>query len=161
MPNKCIFDGCSRMPIYGTKLKNPTHCLEHKLECMLDVVSKRCIFDGCSLKRPDFMFDLGSMILIVENDENQHRSRPCECEQSRMIQIHQDYGGIPVHFIRFNPDRYKTNSPQPLAKRLNFLCGIIEKIKKDKKFFKRYPYLSVSYLYYDNFDIWNVMEIKY
>jgi hypothetical protein len=118
---------------------------------------------GCSLRRPDFIFDFGSMILIVENDENQHKSRPCECEQTRMIQLYQDHGGLPVHFIRFNPDRYKSDKTiEPLPKRLNNLCDIISKIKKDKDFFLRNPHLTVSYLYYDGWDgIWNVDNIKY
>ena len=68
------------------------------------------IEDGsCSKKRPDFVFRTPYGVFIVENDENQHRSYPCECEQTRMIQIHQDFGES-VHFIRFNPDRYRSES---------------------------------------------------
>jgi hypothetical protein len=117
---------------------------------------------GCSLRRPDFTFDLGSGILIIENDENQHKSRACECEQTRMIQIHQDYGGIPVHFIRFNPDRYKGTGEKPLASRLKFLGETIDRIKKDNDFFIRNTNLTVSYLYYDSWDgIWSIHKIEY
>ena len=128
-----------------------------------DFVNDKTVSSGCSLRRPDFIFDLGSLILIIENDENQHKSRPCECEQTRMIQIYQDYGGVPVHFIRFNPDKYKSNKvADSLPKRLSFLCDIITKIKKDKIFFTKYPHLSVSYLYYDNYDgIWSVDKIEF
>jgi hypothetical protein len=121
---------------------------------------------SCSLKRPDFVFDWGYGILIVENDENQHKSRPCECEQTRMIQIHNDYGGLPVHFIRFNPDKYKTQSGKSvenLDKRLQFLCNIIKKNHKDaQQFFERNTNLTVSYLYYDNFDnLYTTTPINY
>ena len=64
------------------------------------------IVGGCSEYRPDFVIDMGSHAIIVEVDENQHRSYACQCEQIRMIQIFNDYGGVPVFFIRFNPDSY-------------------------------------------------------
>ena len=53
--------------------------------------------DGaCSKYRPDFVIDMKLFKCIIEVDENQHKSYACECEQSRMIQIHQDYGGVPI-----------------------------------------------------------------
>lgn len=110
---------------------------------------------GCDKKRrPDFVFDLGVGIIIVENDENQHRSRPCECEQTRMIQIHNEYGGLPVHFIRFNPDRYKPDETKEdtimLDRRLIKLVEIMKThIETASEFFERNDGLTVTYLYYD------------
>lgn len=66
-------------------------------------------------------------------------------------------------YNRFNPDKYKTNKKvEILQKRLNNLCEIIEKIKKDKEFFIRNSNLTVSYLYYDDWDgIWNIDKINF
>ena len=36
---------------------------------------------SCTAKRPDFEFRTTFGIILVENDEDQHKSRVCECEQ--------------------------------------------------------------------------------
>ena len=56
-------------------------------------------------RRPDFMFDLGGWVVIVEVDEHQHKTNAPECEQRRMTEIFATVGR-PVVFIRFNPDDY-------------------------------------------------------
>ncbi len=56
-------------------------------------------------RRPDFMFDLGAWVVIVEVDEHQHKSNAPECEERRMTEIF-SVVGRPVVFIRFNPDDY-------------------------------------------------------
>jgi len=159
--NKCLLS-CSK--IHKERIKYSENEMEKVLiNNKFDFVNDKTVDGGCSLRRPDFIMDLNYGILIIENDENQHKSRLCECEQTRMIQIFQDHGGIPVHFIRFNPDTYKTNkAPESLGKRHNFLVSVIKKIKKDKEFFQRNKNLTVSYLYYDNYDgIWEVNKIDY
>ena len=60
-------------------------------------------------------------IVIIECDEHQHKKHDCACEQVRMINISQSFGAIPVYFIRWNPDSYKTTS------------GIEEKLNKRRK----------------------------
>ena len=160
--NNCYLS-CSE--IHKERIKySETEMLKAFTNKKWEFVSDKTPDNGCSKRRPDFVFDLGIGILIVENDENQHKSYPCECEQTRMIQIHQDYGGLPVHFIRFNPDKYKTNSKvEILGKRLKNLCEIIKTIKtKPTEFFKRNPFLTVSYIYYDDWNgIWSVDKIGY
>jgi hypothetical protein len=64
------------------------------------------ISDGCSRRRPDMMTDLGSHVIIVEVDENQHRDYDCSCENKRLMEISKDVNHRPVVFIRFNPDDY-------------------------------------------------------
>ena len=65
----------------------------------------------CSKKRPDFIIQSECGFLIVlEVDEYQHDRYECACEQTRMLQIFQDAGGVPLVFIRYNPDRFKTNN---------------------------------------------------
>jgi len=68
----------------------------NKINCM----SKDSIPEGsCSKYRPDFVIDYDTFIVIVEVDEHQHKSYACECEISRMRQLHQDFGGIPIYSI--------------------------------------------------------------
>lgn len=123
------------------------------------------IDNSLSGSRPDFVFELKNGILIVENDEYQHKSRPCSCEQKRMIGIHNDIFSkkniINVHFIRFNPDTYKTNKPESLSKRLIKLCDLIIDIVNTADFFDKNPKLSVRYMYYDNSDINKIEQINY
>lgn len=64
------------------------------------------IQDGCSRRRPDLFLDMGSHVIIVEIDENQHTDYDCSCENKRLMEISQDIGHRPVVFIRFNPDDY-------------------------------------------------------
>ena len=65
----------------------------------------------CGLERPDRVYDFGDKIVILECDEHQHRERNCLCEQTRMINIGQSFGGVPVYFIRWNPDNYIPGIP--------------------------------------------------
>jgi hypothetical protein len=61
---------------------------------------------GCHNKRPDFLIDLGYLVIIIEIDEHQHRAYETTCENSRMMQISEDIGHRPLTMIRFNPDSY-------------------------------------------------------
>ena len=65
----------------------------------------------CGKERPDFLFDCGTHYVIIEVDENQHcgSNYDNECEIVRMRNIGQQTEGLPVWFIRYNPDNYKTN----------------------------------------------------
>ena len=106
----------------------------------------------CGKERPDRVYDLGDKILILECDEHQHRDRQCLCEQTRMVNIGQSFGGIPVYFIRWNPDDYSSESdrkvPELLTKR-HKLCGdLICDIKKNKHVLPK-GLVSVIYMYYD------------
>jgi len=62
---------------------------------------------NCGRERPDFVFDQGTHIIILEVDEDQHKGYQCLCEQTRMVNITQSFGGIPVFWIRYNPDDFK------------------------------------------------------
>lgn len=64
--------------------------------------------NSCGRERPDFVWDCSTHFVILEVDENQHKSYPKECEIIRMINIAQSLGGPPVVFIRYNPDSYRT-----------------------------------------------------
>jgi hypothetical protein len=119
----------------------------------------------CGLERPDRVYDLIDKIIILECDENQHQDRNCSCEQTRMVNIGQSYGGIPVYFIRWNPDSYKpkiSNKRQEILPKRYKLCGdLLDDIKKGVH---KLPsaLVSVIYLYFDGWSSlldsnWNVV----
>jgi len=130
---------------------------ENKIKVMLEAnkikyESHDKIVDSiCSYKRPDFVLDYNYYKVIVEVDENQHSSYPCECEQSRMVQIHQDIG-MDLVFIRFNPDNYENNGGETIksyASREKKLLELLNALKNTKY---RKNHLEVIYLYYDGWD---------
>jgi len=73
-----------------------------------DIITNKKIPDGCSLKRPDIMFDMGSHVVVIEVDEDQHNGY--SCENKRMMLLMEDAGTRPMVFIRFNPDKYTDNT---------------------------------------------------
>ena len=68
-----------------------------------------------------------------------------------MVNIGQSFGGIPVYFIRWNPDNYYTENikePENITKRYKLLVNLLKDIHKNKI---QLPValVSVLYLYYD------------
>jgi EsV-1-7 cysteine-rich motif len=64
---------------------------------------------GTSQRRPDLFLDVGSHILIIEIDEDSHKSYDCSCEDKRLMQLSLDVsssGHRDIVLIRFNPDKY-------------------------------------------------------
>jgi hypothetical protein len=107
------------------------------------------MIDGgqCGKERPDRVFDFGDKIVIMECDEHAHRDRPCLCEQTRMVNIGQAYGGIPVYFIRWNPDVY-AGGDAALSTRYQSAVAVLRDIKNGRM---KLPQVLTSalYLYYD------------
>jgi hypothetical protein len=108
----------------------------------------------CIKERPDFLFDCATHYLVLEVDEHQHNSN-CECEHSRMVNISQALG-MPTLFIRFNPDEYKINKVKhntTTVKRLKDLGEFLKHYMKiSNEQLKKYGFLSVLYLFYDEYD---------
>ncbi len=90
---------------YKTKEKAVSEKILESFPNFTWVLDKK-IEDGCSKRRPDFLLDMGSHIIIVEVDENQHRDYGSNCETKRLMQISVDLQERPIVFIRFNPDDY-------------------------------------------------------
>ena len=103
----------------------------------------------CGKERPDFVFDCGTHVVILEVDEHQHRERAEECECTRMVNIFQSFGGLPVKFVRYNPDKYKKNGRAmnpAVGTRMNVLRTHLEYALKDEPV----SLLSVKHLFYNN-----------
>jgi hypothetical protein len=60
----------------------------------------------CGRYRPDFLFDIleEQRVVILEVDEDAHRSEAARCEFVRPLKLALGFGGAPVHMIRYNPD---------------------------------------------------------
>ena len=93
---------------YKTKEQNVVDFIKNIFH-NLTIQTDKIIQDGCSKKRPDIQIDLGYQIIIIEIDENQHKTYDCSCENKRLMEISQDYKHRSIIFIRFNPDDYINN----------------------------------------------------
>ena len=60
----------------------------------------------CHLYRPDFVIDMGSHTIVIEIDENQHKSYDTSCNNKRLMSIFEGLGSRPMIMLRFNPDGY-------------------------------------------------------
>jgi len=107
----------------------------------------------CGYERPDRVYDFGDKIVIVECDEDQHKGRPCLCEQTRMVNIGQAFGGVPVYFVRWNPDDYvpkdERKIPDEIAKRRELLGDFIRDIQDGRAKGLPKALTSVIQLYFD------------
>ena len=188
----CIHPDCKKQPIYNIEGESKAlYCASHKLEEMVNVISKTCnnewcpiyvqdkyegyclhcfmhefpdkpvtrnyktkefavvehiktkypdftwiankkVQDGCSNKQPDLLLDLGYQIIIVEVDENQHKTSGYNCENKRIMQLSQDLGHRPIVFIRFNPDNYNKQGKKITSCWGTNKNGICVVLKKDE-----------------------------
>ena len=77
----------------------------------MEYVSHDRTIDGgeCERYRPDFVFDAGTHMVVLEVDERQHKEYQQLCEQQRMVNISQAFG-MQTLFIRYNPDGFTTHT---------------------------------------------------
>lgn len=115
----------------------------------------------CTKRRPDFVYHCGTFVVIVEVDEGQHKSytncgpTPEEKkrgENRRMVEVSQIFQGLPVVWIRYNPDDFKGSSNKsakiPPQKRQEILVQWIKKAIR-----MTWPSgIHVKYLFYDGYD---------
>ena len=109
------------------------------------------IEDGCSRRRPDLMLDLGSHVIIVEIDENQHIDYDCSCENKRMMELSQDVSHRPIVFIRFNPDDYINRNGVNITScfKINRSTGILQiSAKKSNEWNERVEILKNQIQYW-------------
>jgi hypothetical protein len=124
--------------------------------------------DCASRRRPDMYCNFGTHILIVEIDENQHRAYDTTCDNKRLCELYQDFGHIPVVFVRFNPDDYintdgtkvtscfgydkasvctiKKCKVQEFENRIRLLCSTIEQYTTE---FRTERPITQDHMFYD------------
>lgn len=115
----------------------------------------------CGRERPDFQIDCITHFVYVEVDEHQHDTYACECEQTRMINL-VEVRGMPVRWIRYNPDIYESRKGQRQVKLeqrekklLEYINWAIQHSPE-----KEGDISSVLYLFYDEYDTVNQSWIK-
>lgn len=92
----------------------------------------------------------------MEVDEHQHQSYTCECEQTRMVNL-VEVRGIPVTFIRYNPDVYEPIQGQRAVKLEQREKKLVEYVLYAMKHSPSESDMisNVLYLYYDECDTAN------
>ena len=106
---------------------------------------------GCSKRRPDGLIEYELFSIIIEIDENSHKSYEDICENKRLMEIYRDLDFKPLRVIRFNPDSYKdingkrinsifsldsdnklkVKNKKELNRRVDILLGTIENVLKN------------------------------
>ena len=107
----------------------------------------------CGRERPDFQIDCGTHFVYVEVDENQHRGYACECEQTRMVNL-VHARGMPVKWIRYNPDMYHPTHKQPVWAQERREKKLLEYIHYAMKHTPQEDgcISHILYLFYDDYD---------
>jgi hypothetical protein len=153
--NFCEF--CDPITFATARLAKQNAVMEYLDAKGLQGESTDKMIDGgvCGKERPDRIYNFGDKVLDLEVDEHQHRDRACDCEQTRMVNIGQSFGGRPTYFIRFNPDDYSPENsrklPESIEKRHKLLAELIKGIR-DGKVELPNALVSAIYLYYDGWD---------
>lgn len=137
---------------------------QNKIKQFLDsqnIIYESCdkIYDiQCGKERPDFIISSlnGLYKIILEVDENQHKSYEETCECVRMVNIYNQMEGQKVIFIRYNPDDFKTKGKKiniSEVKRLNILSQYLTNyiLKNDEEIMGMYN-LSVIKLFFDEWE---------
>ena len=147
-------------------LKIQQHAKENRIRDVLNAAGIKYIHDKtlegllCGRERPDFQIDCGTHFIYIEVDEHQHQSYTCECEQARMINL-VHVRGMPVRFIRYNPDVYQPIKGQRVLKIEQREKKLIEYIIHAMKHSPQEDnvFSNVLYLFYDECDVTNPIWI--
>ena len=148
--DKC--ETCNPDVIKRARLQKQNALMAYLDQRGLPGVSTDIIVDKgvCGLERPDRIYDFGDKIVILECDEHQHRHINPECERTRMYNIGQSFGGMPVYFLRWNPDNYASaNGDVDIKKRYKVVGDLIRDIQGGKTKVPVKAMVAVRYLYYD------------
>lgn len=126
------------------------------------------------LRRPDYLFDLKYIVVILEIDEGQHRSYDDQCEKARIGEIALALNFRPHVYLRINPDSYKdglyTRNPSvfkpkmthlqyddiAMQKRLHPMLQLLDSIRRNPKVYaakmnREQTMMATNYYCYD----WN------
>jgi len=157
----CNKDGiCFEFCINSDLFKRGKHLKEIQIQKLLETEIKQEMFScdkiidsSCNKKRPDIVYETPTHFVIIEIDEHQHSSYEKQCEINRMKEITFAVG-MPVFFIRYNPDEWKDSSNKKSnitnVKREEMLIQWIKHtLKTPPK--DQTEFLRVVYLFYDRF----------
>ena len=93
----------SKLSKWACQDKIPKYTLWNKQNPLADPAQ-------CGKYRVDFTFEGPVKVVLLECDEYQHSHYDKHCELVRQAQVSLGFGGLPVHWIRYNPDTFKLNN---------------------------------------------------
>ncbi|KAJ1624860.1 hypothetical protein T492DRAFT_881141 [Pavlovales sp. CCMP2436] len=99
---RCTGADCKAKPLAQRKFPSFARDGKQSVFCQACAAHDPLLVD----ERPDFFIDVLSHVVILECDENRHARELSECRQQRAWRISDSFGGRPVVFLRFNPDRF-------------------------------------------------------
>ena len=142
--------------------------LDKNIKSDINPIDDKIIDTSCVKRRPDRVYDCSLYFLVIEVDENQHKSYSNGCsfdiktqELRRMVQIHEalSNGMMPVIFLRFNPDNFRVKGNLQkvnMQKRLEILCKWVNYCLNLKEKDLSTNQIRIKHLFYDEYDETNI-----
>ena len=104
----------------------------------------------CGRHRVDFGWEWNEGRLMLEFDEEKHASYPKRCELERMVKVTLGHGGLPVFWIRYNPDKYKVCGKTFNTSREEREEVLLKMLKDMIGYAADYDhFMTICYLFYD------------
>lgn len=104
----------------------------------------------CGKYRVDFTFETPSGVVLLECDEKQHSEYVKRCELVRQAEVALGYGGLPVHWIRYNPDAFKINGTTRVTKQKERKSTLLRHLQLALTRPDYEHFITVTYICYDN-----------
>ncbi len=104
----------------------------------------------CGKYRVDFTFEMPSGVVLLECDEKQHSEYVKRCELVRQAEVALGFGGLPVHWIRYNPDSFKINCATRVTKREERESTLLRNLQLALTRPDYEHFIIVTYICYDN-----------
>ena len=123
-----------------------------------DFIHNKSVGYVCGNYRPDIKIDCGTHIVIIEVDENQHKSYEKSCENVRMFNIAQAEG-LNCTFLRYNPDTFRLSNKAKIVHTNTRLKILKEQIDKEINNIPN-EVVKIIKLFYDNNKNLRVFEEK-
>lgn len=107
---------------------------------------------GCQLYRPDKLYASPELVIIAECDEHQHawHSGNYSCDEKRISDLFDEFGGTPMVVIRWNPDTYKVQTkesakPKTRQERLQAVVRLFKEVSHNPPT----DSIHIYYMYYN------------
>jgi hypothetical protein len=170
-PYKCHFEGCEVAFAQSGHLKTHYHFYHTKEgqqerkreESRIVKLLKKNNIDfkrehrvnfhcsGGTHARPDFIIIINGRVIIVEVDEDQHKTYAYGCDVARMANICEawilDGNTLPVRIIRYNPHAFRVDGRLAKVKKVDREARLLEAVKDAAE--RDGDGLQVQYMYYD------------
>ena len=104
----------------------------------------------CGKYRVDFTFEMPSGVVLLECDEKQHSEYVRRCELVRQAEVALGFGGLPVHWIRYNPDAFKINGSSHVTKKEERESTLLRHLQLALTRPDYEHFITVTYICYDN-----------